>query len=243
MKRLIILFVLLWATSASAGQVYLSVAASLKEVVNELSGSFSRNNRNITLYKNAGASGTLARQIENGAPADLFISADSHWMDYLVGKGLMATASVVTFAGNELVFAGKADKRIKSLKDIALLQKIGIGNPKSVPVGEYAMAALRSANMEKGVAKRLVMAKDVRECLLYLERGEVDGGFVYMTEALQAKRAKVLFTVPADLYPKIVYRMGLTGTGSKNPEAVSFYNYLKGAEAQAVLLKKGFTLR
>ncbi len=139
MKRLIMLFVLLWSTSASAGQVHLSVASSLKEVVNELSDSFSRKNRNITVYKNAGASGTLARQLDNGAPADIFISADSLWMDYLVGKKLVASSSVVTFAGNELVFAGKAHKRIKSLKDIVLLERIGIGNPKSVPAGEYAM--------------------------------------------------------------------------------------------------------
>ncbi len=97
--------------------------------------------------------------------------------------------------------------------------------------------------MEKDVAKRLVMAKDVRECLLYLERGEVDGGFVYRTEALQAKQAQVLFAVPPALYPKIVYRMGLTGTGSRNPQAVSFYNYLKGVEAQAILLKKGFKIK
>ncbi|WP_243374921.1 molybdate ABC transporter substrate-binding protein [Geotalea sp. SG265] len=244
MKRVAIFFVvLLWSASASAGQVYVSVAASLKEVVDELADSFSRNNRAASIYKNTGGSGILARQIENGAPADIFISADSQWMEYLAARKLMSPATIATFAGNELVFAGKPDRRIKSMKDVALLEKIGIGNPKSVPAGEYAMAAIRSSHVEKSVAKKLVFAKDVRECLLYMERGEVDGGFVYLTEALQAKQAKVIFTVPQSLYPKVEYKMGLTVTGGRNSAAVAFFNYLKGPEAQTVLLKRGFKTR
>jgi molybdate transport system substrate-binding protein len=87
------------------------------------------------------------------------------------------------------------------------------------------------------------MAKDVRECLMYAERGEVDGGFVYRTDALQAKQAKILFTVPQDLYPRVTYPMGLTLAGAKNKDADAFYKYLQGAEATTVLGKYGFAVK
>jgi molybdate transport system substrate-binding protein len=243
MKQVLIFFMLFVAVApATAAEVHLSFAASLKETVNELCVVYSRKNGTI-VHQNGGASGTLARQIENGAPADIFISADTAWMDYLNSKQLMAPATIATFAGNELVFAGRSDSRIRSMADIVLLEKIGIGNPKSVPAGDYAMAAIRAVGREKDLAKRLIPAKDVRECLLYLERGEVDGGFIYLTDALLAKRAKILFTVPQHLYPKVEYQMGLTVVGSRNPQAVSLYNFLRGAEARAVLLKRGFKIR
>ena len=123
------------------------------------------------------------------------------------------------------------------------LDKIAIGSPKSVPAGEYAMEALKKAGMEKQLETKLVMAKDVRECLMYAERGEVDGAFVYMTDALQAKQVKILFEVPKNLYPRVTYPMGLITAGSKNKEAEAFYGYLKGGEAKAALAKYGFALK
>jgi molybdate transport system substrate-binding protein len=105
------------------------------------------------------------------------------------------------------------------------------------------MEAFKKAGLDKQLVKKLIMAKDVRECLMYAERGEVDGAFVYKTDALQAKQAKILFTVPQDLYPRVTYPMSLTVNGTKNKDASAFFAYLRGDEAKAVLTKYGFTSR
>ena len=238
-----ILLIVFGASTAFAGEVNLSIAASLKEVINELSDNFTRQNADVKILKNYGASGALAKQIENGAPADIFISANLEWIDYLQSRKLMNAASVGIFTYNTLVFVGKSDKKVSGLQDLHKLEKIAIGSPKSVPAGEYAMDALRKAGVEKQLEQKLVMAKDVRECLMYAERGEVDGAFVYKTDALQAKEARILFTVPENLYPRVTYPMGLTLTGAKNKDAEAFYKYLQGRDAKGVLEKYGFSLK
>ena len=232
----------LLATPVSAGDINLSVAASLKEVVNELSVNFTQKHPGVRLLKNYGASGQLAKQMESGAPSDIFISANLEWMDYLKNKKLIDSASVGTFTYNTLVFAG-APGKASSMKDLFKLDKIAIGSPRSVPAGEYAMEAFKNAGLDRRLEKKLVMAKDVRECLMYAERGEVDGAFVYRTDALQAKQAKILFTVPQELYPRVTYPMSLTVEGAKNRDAVAFFAYLHSNEARFVLTKYGFSAR
>ena len=231
------------AASAMAGEVSLSIAASLKEVVNELTQNFARTHPDVKFRTNFGASGALAKQVENGAPSDLFISANLEWMDYLKNKKLVDPAGIGTFTYNTLVFAGPADKKVSGMHDLLKLGKIAIGSPKSVPAGEYAMEALKKAGIDKQLEKKLVMARDVRECLMYAERGEVDGAFVYRTDALQARHAKIHFTVPQEYYQRVVYPMGLTVSGAKNKDASAFYAYLQGAEARGVLGKFGFSGR
>jgi molybdate transport system substrate-binding protein len=230
------------AAPALAGTINLSVAASLKDVVNELSDSFAQKHPGVKFFKNYGASGQLAKQIESGAPADIFISANREWMDYLNNKNLVDSASIGIFTYNTLVFAGTPDKA-SSMKDLNKLERIAIGSPKSVPAGEYAMEAFKKAGLDKQLEKKLIMAKDVRECLMYAERGEVDGGFVYRTDALQAKQAKILFTVPQELYPRVTYPMSLTVSGAKNRDATAFFDYLHGADVKMLLMKFGFTLK
>ena len=229
-------------TPALAEDVNLSVAASLKEVINELSDGYAKTHPGVKFVKNYGASGQLAKQIENGAPADIFISANLEWMDYLKNKHLADNASIGTFTHNTLVFAG-APGKAASMHDLLKLDRIAIGSPKSVPAGEYAMEAFKKAGLDKQLEKKLVMAKDVRECLMYSERGEVDGAFVYRTDALQAKLAKILFTVPQELYQRVVYPLSLTVSGAKSKDALSFFSYLHGSEAKAVLAKYGFASR
>jgi molybdate transport system substrate-binding protein len=230
----------LLAVPAFAGDVNLSVAASLKEVINELTDSFAKKTPGVKFFKNYGASGALAKQVENGAPSDLFMSANLEWMDYLKNRKLADTATISTFTYNALVFAGIAGKA-SSMQDLPKLERIAIGSPKSVPAGEYATEAFKKAGLDKQLEKKLIMAKDVRECLMYAEKGEVDGAFVYRTDALQAKQAKILFTVPQNLYAKVTYPMALTVTGAKNKDAVAFISYLHGDEAKAVLAKYGFS--
>ncbi len=230
------------STPVFAADVNLFIAASLKEVINELSDNFAKKNASVKFIKNYGASGALAKQIENGAPSDVFISANLEWMDYLKKKNLADVASIATFTYNTLVFAGKTGKA-SSMQDLGKLERIAIGSPKSVPAGEYAMGAFKKAGIDKQLEKKLVMAKDVRESLMYAERGEVDGAFVYRTDALQAKQAKILFTVPQDLYPRVTYPMSLTVTGSKNRDAAAFFAYLHGDDARSVLTKYGFATK
>lgn len=244
MRRCAILLLLILFTAAPAigGEIRLSVAASLKDVINELTAKYEKAHPGTVFVKNYGASGALAGQIENGAPADLFISANTKWMDHLKGKKLVEEKSIRNFARNTLVFTGSTGKKVTGMNDLARLDKIGIGSPKSVPAGEYAQTAIKNADMERQLQGKLVMAKDVRECLMYAELGEVDGSFVYRTDALQGKKTKLLFTVPQKLYPEVVYPITLTVQAVNNRDVKGFFTYLRSLEAKSVLKQYGFIL-
>ena len=235
--------VFLFAVSAMAADINLSVAASLTDVVTELANTFAKKNTGVRFQNNFGASGALAKQMEAGAPVDIFFSANLEWVDYLKKKGLLDDKSINTFAYNVLVFAGKPGLKVNRLQDIVGLQRIAIGSPASVPCGEYAMDAFKNAGIDKQLQGKLVMGRDVRECLLYADRGEADGAFVYKTDVEQAAmNVKVLFTVPQDLNPRVTYPMALTSQGSKKPEAVAFYKFLQSDDAKTVLKKYGFPI-
>lgn len=234
----------LLAAPVMAGEINLSAAASLRDVLNEISDAYTKDNPGVTFLKNYGASGAVAKQIENGAPADLFLSANIKWMDHLKEKKAVDEKSITTLAYNSVVFVGKPELKITGLQDLAKLNKIAIGSPKSVPAGQYAEEALKKAGMEKELEKKLVMAKDVRECLMYADRGEVDGAFVYKTDAeLMAKNVKILFTVPQELYSRVTYPMALTVAGSKKTEAAAFFRFLQSDRAKKVLERYGFVVR
>ncbi len=236
--------VMLLASSATAADISMSVAASLRETATELSDSFAKKNPGVKFQNNFGASGALAKQIESGAPCDLFFSANVQWMEHLKTKGLIDGANASVFAFNELVFVGKPDLKVSSMNDVVKLEKVAIGSPKSVPAGQYAMEAIKKAGIEAQLNKKLVMARDVRECLMYADRGEVNGAFVYKTDALQmAKNVKILFTVPQNLYPRVTYPVGVTKAGAKKPEAMAFYKYLQTPEAKGILSKYGFSVK
>lgn len=233
----------LLAGPALAADLNLSVAASLKEAVTQISDDFAKKNPQVAFQRNFGGSGALAKQIENGAPCDVFFSANLEWVDYLKGKNLVDVTSIATFAFNELVFVGKPELKVRNLQDLVKLDKVAIGSPKSVPAGEYAMAALRKAGLDAQLEKKLVMAKDVRECLMYADRGEVDGAFVYKTDVALAQNVKILFPVPQDLYPRVTYPVALTISCSKKAEASAFFKYLQSAEAKKVLAKYGCAVK
>ncbi|HEY6873223.1 MAG TPA: molybdate ABC transporter substrate-binding protein [Geobacteraceae bacterium] len=244
LKRLMFTALFLaFASLAHAGEIRLSAAASLREAVDEICDRYARAHGGVTFVRNYGGSGTLAKQIENGAPADIFISANSEWLDYLKGKRHLAPGSVAEFAANTLVFAGRDGRKATEMRDLPALDRIAIGSPRSVPAGEYAMAALQRAGIASRLEKKLVLARDVRDALMYAERGEVDGAFVYRTDALRGRRVKILFTVPPELYPRISYPMALTAAGVRNDEAAAFYRYLLSGEARTVLGKYGFVVR
>jgi molybdate transport system substrate-binding protein len=239
---LVLAAVVLCASSVQAADINIFAAASMKEAVKELANNFNMKNPGAKFINNFGASGALAKQIENGAPADWFVSANLQWMDYLKDKKLMDEKSISTFAFNTLVFVGKPDLKVTSMQGIIALDKIAIGSPKSVPAGEYADKAIKKSGLDKQLENKLVMAKDVRACLMYADTGEVAGAFVYRTDAAMAKNVKILFTVPQDLYPRVTYPMGLTASGSKKAEAAAFHKYLQTPAAKQILIKYGFVL-
>ena len=160
-------------------------------------------------------------------------------MEYLKTKKLADVASIGTFTYNTLVFVGPPGKA-SSMQDLVRLNKIAIGSPRSVPAGEYATEAFRKAGIDRQLEKKLVMARDVRDCLMYAERGEVDGAFVYRTDALQARQARILFTVPQELYQRVTYPMALTVAGARNRDAAAFFDYLHSNEATSILTRHGF---
>ncbi|BCR07014.1 molybdate ABC transporter substrate-binding protein [Desulfuromonas versatilis] len=238
-----LLLCLVLTTPVCAAEVRLSVAASMTDAVNELIASYRIKAAGASFLPNFGSSGALAKQIAQGAPADIFISANPKWMSYLVEQGSIAPGQVRNLAFNSLVFVGRKGLAVASLEDLARLGRIAIGSPRSVPAGQYAEQALKAAGLYDRLGDRLVMAQDVRQALVYADRGETDGAFVYRTDALLAKEAVILLEVPQGLYDEVTYPVGLTQAGAKNPEAVAFLEYLAADEAAKILTKYGFVVR
>jgi molybdate transport system substrate-binding protein len=248
MKRLFVgavsAFFVMAAGLAQAGEINLSAAASLKGALNEIIAVYGKEHPETKILTNYGASGALAKQVVQGAPADIFISANQKWMDYLIKEGKADAATAGVLAGNTLVVVGKKGSAVKGMDDLQGLERIAIGSPKSVPAGEYAEQAMRKAGIYEGLeqAKKLVMAKDVRQALLYADRGEVDAAFVYRTDAMLARQAAIVFEVPADLYAPVTYPMGMTTAGAANAEGKDFHAFLGSSQAQEILEKFGFSV-
>ncbi len=248
-KRFVAVAVMLWnlllLPAALGGEIRIFAAASLKEVLTEIEGAYRKDHQGTKILPNFGASGTLARQIDQGAPADIFLSAGPEWMDFLVERKRIEKSAVAVFAYNALVFCGPDTAATKPGKmgDLPALGRIAIGSPKSVPAGAYAMEALTNAGVAAGVEGKLVMARDVRETLAYAERGEVDGAFVYRTDILAGRGVSIFFVVPRSLHSRVTYPMAPTVEGAGNPEAAAFYRYLESAEANIFLERRGFDTR
>lgn len=242
MKRFILAIVMVIALSSSApaGEVTFGAGVGLKDVLNEIASSFVKINPSIKITKNYAASGVLAKQIDSGAQMDIVFVANVKWMDYMKEKKHVDAGTVRPLAYNTLVFIGKGKPGISRIEELTKLEKIAIGSPKSVPAGEYAMEAISRTGIDKQLDKNLVMARDVRECLMYAERGEVNGAFVYRTDALLSRKVSIWFTVPQELYSRVVYPSALTVSGAKNQDAVKFFAFLRSAEARAIVLKHGF---
>jgi molybdate transport system substrate-binding protein len=241
-KYLLLSFCLLFAPHpTAAATINASVAASLTDAFTEIAASFTATHPEVEILPNYGASGALAKQVVQGAPADLFISANQQWLDYLLQSKAADPETVVILAANRLVFVG-AKEGAASLNDLPGLKRIAIGSPKSVPAGQYAEEVLKRTGIYERLAAdgKLVQTRDVRQALVYADRGEVDGAFVYKTDARLAQSAVILFEVPAERHAPIIYPMALTTTGAKKPEAVAFLAYLRSATARALLAKCGF---
>jgi molybdate transport system substrate-binding protein len=231
--------------AASAQDVTLSAAISTKDAVEELGRTFVRGRPGVRLRYNFGSSGELQKQIEAGAPIDLFVSAAQRQMDELDQKGLIVRDSRRVFARNVLTVIKPADSRLDLTKPQDLLDvrvgRIVIGNPRTVPVGQYAEESLRALGLWDRLQPKLVFAENVRQALEYVARGEVDAGFVYTTDAaVRRDRVKEAFRPGEETYRPVLYPAAVVASATQPALARAFIELLVSSEGQAVLARLGF---
>ena len=242
---LVALLLLAAVSPAQAQDVTLSVAISMKDAVEDLGRGFMASRPGVTLRYNFGSSGELQKQIEGGAPVDLFISAAERQMDELVKKNLVVSQSRRIFARNVLTVIKPADSKVDITKPGDLLDarvtKIVIGNPKTVPAGQYAEESLKALGIWDRLQPKLVFSENVRQALDYVTRGEVEAGFVYTTDAAtRAQQAKEAFRPAEDTYRPVLYPVAVV-TGAKQAAlAQAFLDLLVSREGQAALARFGF---
>lgn len=229
------------STEPSA-ELTISAAASLKEAMAELEPIFKEANPNISLVFNFGASGSLQQQIEQGAPADLFISAGQNQMKALAEKNLILNSTQKDLVKNELVLVGPKDTTITGLDDLKTdkVAKIASGEPTSVPAGKYADEVFTKLGIKDDIQSKLVFAKDVKEVLAWSTSGNADVGFVYLSDALSNDSAKIIKTVSEDLHSPITYPVGVIKS-TKNPDAAKkFEDFLFTDKAKEIFEKYGY---
>ncbi|RAP74887.1 molybdate ABC transporter substrate-binding protein [Paenibacillus montanisoli] len=225
-------------------ELLVSAAASLKDSLAEIEKGYEASHPSIDLVFNLGSSGTLQKQIEQGAPVDLFFSAGSKQMDALVDKKLIGRSTLLL--KNELVMvvpktSKKAFTTVKQLVDKDI-ETVAIGQPESVPAGQYAKETLQTRKVWDSLQSKLVYAKDVRQVLTYVETGNVDAGFVYKTDAMTSKKASIALRIIPGVHKPILYPAGIVKDTKHPKEAAAFYSYLQGSKADAIFAKYGFKL-
>lgn len=230
---------------AQAEQLTLSAAISMKEVVETLGRQFTQGRPGVTLLYNFGSSGELQKQIEAGAPVDLFVSAAQRQMDELEQKGLIDASSRRVFARNVLTVIKPVGSSLDISKPADLLdpkvRKIVIGNPRTVPVGQYAEESLKALALWERVQSKLVFAENVRQALDYVARGEVEAGFVYTTDlALRAGQVAEAFRPAEDTYRPVTYPVALVKDSRQPALARAFIDLLVSRDGRSVLSRFGF---
>jgi molybdate transport system substrate-binding protein len=249
-KKIIAPWLLLWlslpssAAEADKGPITVFAAASLTNVLQELGDGFTKES-SIPVRFSFAASSALARQIENGAPADIFFSADLEWMDYLQTRNLIQRGSRHDVLGNRLVLIAPADSTIKlkiqphfALGAALGKGRLATGDPDAVPVGRYAHEALTTLGVWNDVAERLVRADSVRSALAFLDRGEAPLGIVYETDALVDKKVRVVDMFPDNTHLPIVYPIALTAAAKA--EAAQFVAFISGPAGAIAFKAYGF---
>ncbi len=246
MRFLLALCLLLAPLAARAQELTVFAAASLTDAMKDVSAQWAKDGHQ-PLRLSFGASSTLARQIEQGAPANLFASADEKWMDYLADKKLIVADTRKDLLGNDLVLVVPADKPQHVTIDpgfdlLGLLGpngRIATGDPAHVPVGLYAEQALKKLGMWDAVQPRLARTDDVRAALLLVERGEAPAGIVYATDAAVSKGVMVAGVFPANSHDPVSYPFAVVKSGD-TPEARALMTFLAGPDARAIFDKRGF---
>jgi molybdate transport system substrate-binding protein len=234
-------------TPAAAQNKSLTIfaAASMKSALDEIHAAYTAKT-GIKITVSYAASSALAKQIEQGAPADVFISADTDWMDYAASKKTINESSRVNLLGNSIVLIAPKDSRLDNVSigsgfDLAKLAgdgRIATGDVKSVPAGKYAKAALEKLGSWQAAESKFAMAESVRAALTLVARGEAVLGIVYATDARVEPGVTIVGTFPADSHPAIVYPVAATTTAK--PETANYLAFLRSTAAKTILEKYGF---
>ena len=231
---------------AQDNSIIVFAAASMKNALDDIDAAFTKAN-GVQIKASLAASSALAKQIEQGAPADVFASADLDWMDYLDKKNLVKKDTRVNLLGNKLVLIAPKDSKIANVKieqgfDIAKLAgdgRIAVADVRAVPAGKYAKAALEKLGSWAAAEPKLASAENVRAALALVGRGEAPLGIVYETDAKIEKNVKIVGYFPESSYPAITYPVALTATAK--PGAAQYLNYLRSNLAKSVFETYGFT--
>ncbi len=233
--------------AAQGTDLVIFAAASLKNALDAVNAQWQKETGKTAKISYA-ASSALAKQIEQGAPAQVFISADLDWMDYVAQKNLIRPDTRSNLLGNRIVLIAPKDKAqpvdIKPGFDLAKVigdGRLSMANVDSVPAGKYGKAALEKLGAWAGVATRIAQAENVRAALLLVSRGEAPAGIVYQTDAAADPNVTIIGKFPEDTHPPIIYPIALTANAS-HPDAAGFLAYVKSAKARPIFEAQGFTV-
>jgi len=222
----------------------ISAAASLKDALVEAEAAYRQSHANLEFINNFASSGMLAAQIDQGAPVDVFLSAASRPMDDLQSKGLIAAGTRRNLLRNTLVLIAPLDSRLRDFQGLAdgSIRSIALGDPASVPAGEYARQTLASLHLLDKLKGKFVFGSDVRQVLTFVETGNADAGLVYATDAQASGKVRIVAEAPESAHDPIVYPAAVV-KGSRSEEAArKFVEYLGSPAAQAVFVRHGFTM-
>jgi len=230
--------------TTAPGTLTVYAAASLTDAFTEIANRFELENPGTNVSLNFGSSGDLRMQIEGGAPVDVFASADEAQMNILANESLIDNATREDFASNALVLIVPANGtlNITSAQNLTNpeVQKIAIGNPDTVPVGNYTRTALTEVGLWNQIENKTIPAEDVRQALTYVERGEVDAGFVYLTDANAAEPGTVKIIENVSVSTPITYPIAIVSSSQNEGTAQNFNNMVSGSEGQEILASFGF---
>jgi len=231
------------AVPCLAGELFVGAAASLRAPVQEIARDFEAQNRGTRVRVSFGASSHLARQIQLGAPLDVFISADEKWVAGLVDRGLVEPGDDFQLAGNRLVVVAASDGEIevRSAHDLLDTSVESLALPgAAVPLGGYARQWLEAAGLLGALTPRLVVTEHARASVVAVDQRHAAAAIVYATDARQASASRVVYVIPESEQPAIVYAAALTRQGRNSSDALGFYRFLRGPDAGRVLEAAGF---
>ena len=222
-------------------KLLVSAAASLQNSLEEIKPLYQKK-QNINLNYNFGASGALQQQIENGAPVDVFISAAKKQMDALESKGLILTGTRRNLLKNRLVLIVPNSSNITNFKQLtdSQVKRIAIGEPKSVPAGQYAEEVLKNLGILSQIRPKFVLGNNVRQVLAAVESGNADAGIVYTTDAKTSQQVKVVATAAENLHSPIVYPIAVLKSSKNSSAAKEYVQFLAGSQVRKVFDKYGF---
>lgn len=245
MKKILFLLVVVLAlgmvsTQSMAGEMTVSAAASLKNAFAEMKTAFEKENAGIVVQTNFAASNSLLKQIVEGAPVDVFASADEATMDKAVAAGVVDSNTRKTFVKNDLVLiVPKGAKKPASINGLGKMSRIAVGNPDSVPAGRYTREALTNAKLWQTLQDKYILGTNVRQVLDYVARGEVDAGFVYGTDAKQ-QADKVDVAMVCTGHTPVTYPIAVATTGKNATMGKKFVDFVLSPQGQAIMAKYGF---